>query len=323
MLTKLEKQVLGLVQGPLALCQRPFAAVGRRVGCSAGRVMETIADLKGRGYIRRFGAAVNYAALGRRAALVAGAVPAAKLDRVVATVNSLEGVSHHYLRKHAFNLWFTLQDTSLRKIESVLRRLEEQVGVRFYSLPAQRVFKLDARFNPQGPSLMDFQPVRVLEYFSNYPRVSLTRTEKKVLLLLQGEFPIVERPFDVLAAKSGIEDVLEIAKTLAGKGVIRRIAAVAAYRRLGYTANAMVCFVVHGEDIEAAAEWLSQRPAVSHCYQRRTFDGWPYNLFAMMHGGRKGDLRDFAAGAARRFGISDWVLLPTEREIKKQPVMID
>jgi DNA-binding Lrp family transcriptional regulator len=321
MLTKLEKRVLGQVQGPLKVCQRPFVAVGRRVGCTSEQVIETVNDMKARGYIRRYSAFVNYAVLGRTSTLVAGAVPAAKLDKVVAAVNSLEGVSHHYLRKHTFNLWFTLQDTSLRKIESVLERLEQQIGVRFYSLPAERVFKLDARFSPQGPSLNDFKAGRYVSPES-VERVTLSRTEKKVLILLQGAFPIVERPFDVLSEQSGIEDVLEIAKTLAAKGVIRRIAAVAAYRRLGYTANAMVCFVVPGEDIEAAAEWLSQRPAVSHCYQRRVFDGWPYNLFAMKHGRRLGDLRTFAADAARRFGIAEWVLLPTEKEIKKQPVVV-
>ena len=30
---------------------------------------------------------------------------------------------------------------------------------------------------------------------------------------------------------------------------------------------------------------------VSHCYQRKTFEGWPYNLFAMMHGLSMGDIQ--------------------------------
>ncbi len=322
MLTKLEKQVLGQVQGPLKVCQRPFAVMAQRVGCTSEQVIETVNDLKARGYIRRYSAFVNYAVLGRTSTLVAGAVPAARLDKVVAAVNSLEGVSHHYLRKHTFNLWFTLQDQSHSKIEQTLRQLHNITGVRFYSLPAERVFKLDARFNPQGPSLNDFKAGRYVSPES-VERVTLSRTEKKVLILLQGAFPIVERPFEVLSRQSGIGNFVEVVQNLAAKKVLRRVAAVAAYRKLGYKTNVMACFAVPEDKIESAAKWLSARAAVSHCYQRMTFDGWPYNLFAMMHSGRKGDLRAFAAEAARRFGVSDWVLLPTEREIKKQPVMID
>jgi DNA-binding Lrp family transcriptional regulator len=284
--------------------------------------MEVIGDLRARGYIRRFGAAVNYAVLGRVATLVAAAVPSAKLGRVIAAVNSLEGVSHHYLRKHDFNLWFTLQDTSLRQIDSTLRRLERKTGVQFYSLPALGVFKLDARFNPQGPSSRDFKPTRQVISKTVLRQVSLTPTERKVLSLLQGEFPVVSEPFEVLSRQSGINDFLKITRILAAKWVIRRIAAVAAYRRLGYKSNVMVCFAVSDEEIDSAGKWLSSRPAVSHCYQRRTFDGWPYNLFAMMHAGKISEVKRFAAQAARRFAIPDWVLLPTQKELKKEPVIV-
>jgi DNA-binding Lrp family transcriptional regulator len=322
MLTKLEKRVLGQVQAALPLCQRPFADVGRWVGCSSEEVIESIHKLKAAGYIRRYSAFVNYAVLGRVATLVAAAVPSKKLGRVIAAVNSLDGVSHHYLRKHEFNLWFTLQGLSLRKIEHTLRELNQRLGVQFYSLPAERVFKLDARFNPQGPSQEDFQAGRYLPHESVVGRVSLTRIEKKVLQLLQEDFPITERPFDVLSRQSGVDNFLDVVGSLEAKKVIRRIAAVAAYRKIGYKVNVMACFVLPQDKVESAAKWLSARAAVSHCYERRVFDGWPYNLFAMMHAGRIGDVRQFAVEAARRFGVSKWTLLPTEKELKKQPVMI-
>jgi DNA-binding Lrp family transcriptional regulator len=249
-------------------------------------------------------------------------VPQRKLNKVIAAVNSLEGVSHHYLRKHVFNLWFTLQDQSLRKIGHTLHQLKQSTGVQFYSLPAVRVFKLDARFNPQGPSQNDFKAGRYLPRESVAGRMSLTRTEKKVLRFLQEEFPITERPFDILSRQCGIDNILEVVQSLTAKKVIRRIGAAASYRRLGYKANVMACFALPQDKIESAAMWLSARPAVSHCYQRKVFDGWPYNLFAMVHAGRIGDVRQFADEAARRFAIAKWVLLPTEKEIKKQPVIV-
>ncbi len=322
MLTKLEKRILGLIQEPLKVCRRPFLTVARKAGCTPGQCLKIIAQLKAAGYIRRFSVTVNYSVLGRTAALVAASVPPEKLDKVITAVNLLEGVSHHYLRKHTFNLWFTLQDKSSRKIQNTLHQLAQKTGSRFYSLPAVSVFKLDARFSPQGPSQKDFKAGRFLPPETVPVKVSLTATERKVLSVLQDEFPIVDRPFDVLAAKSGIGNFMEMTLGLISKKAFRRISAVAAYRRLGYKANVMACFAVPSEEIEAAAEWLSQRPAVSHCYQRKIFPGWPYNLFAMMHGGRMGDLRAFATAAARRFGIAEWVLLPTQKELKKKPVMI-
>jgi siroheme decarboxylase len=321
MLTRLEKQILGYVQEPLALSQRPFAAVARRAGCTPKQCIRIINDLKARGYIRRYSAFVNYAVLGPKATLATASVPQKKLNKVIAMVNSLDGVSHHYLRKHVFNLWFTLQDKSLRKIDNTLRQLNKKTGVRFYSMPAVRVFKLDARFCPQGPSQKDFEAGE----FSSPEQVSVKRTlaetEKRVLRLLLDDFPITERPFEVLSEKSGIGNLRKVVGGLVAKKVIRRIGAAAAYRKLGYKANVMACFVLPPKKIESAALWLSARPAVSHCYQRRTFSGWPYNLFAMIHAGRIRDVKQFVFEFAREFAILRWVLLPTEKEIRKQPVM--
>jgi DNA-binding Lrp family transcriptional regulator len=322
MLTKLEIRILGQVQEPLTICQRPFEAMARRVGCTAGEVIETINSLKAGGYIRRYSAFVNYQVLGRTASLVAASVPQRKLKTVITAINSLAGVSHHYMRKHRFNLWFTLQGKSRTNIQQVLGRLTKKTGVEFYSLPAERVFKLDARFSPKGPSRNDFKAATFRHPKSSDAGVRLTKVEKKTLVLLQQDIPLIQRPFDMLSRQSGIEDFLAIARQLAAKKVIHRIAAAAAYRKLGYETNVMACFAVPQDKIESAAMWLSARPAVSHCYQRRVFDGWPYNLFAMMHGGQIGDLRGFAGEAARRFGITEWELLPTQKELKKKPVMI-
>jgi DNA-binding Lrp family transcriptional regulator len=321
MLTGLEKQILSRVQEPLKLSRRPFTAMARRAGCTSKQCIQIIRELQTRGYIRRYGAAVNYAVLGRTAVLATASVPQKKLTRVIAAVNSLEGVSHHYLRKHLFNLWFTLQDKSSQKIQNTLNQLNKKTGVLFYAMPAVRVFKLDARFSPQGPSGKDFEAGVFQSPGRISVGVSLTQMEKRVLRLLQGDFPVMERPFDTLSEKSGIENFKTIAQSLVARKVIRRIAAAAAYRKLGYKTNVMACFVLPREKIELAAQWLSARPAVSHCYQRRPFSGWPYNLFAMVHAGRIRDVKQCVAGFVREFAILKWVLLPTEKELKKQPVI--
>jgi len=323
MLTEIEKQILRMVQEPLPLCEQPFAAMAHRLGCPPERLIATIRNLKKTGLIRRYGAIVNYAALSRTATLVAASVPQEKLNELITAVNSLAGVSHHYLRKHLFNLWFTLQGASPQEIENTLCQLNRQTNVRFYSLPAVRVFKLDVRFRPEGPLQEDFERMGFLPPENPAAVVSLTEMEKKSLRFLQEDFPIMERPFEAMRQKSGIANIEEFAGGLVAKGVVHRIAAILNHCKLGYQANGMACFALPQGKIESVARALAARPAVSHCYQRETFAGWPYNLFAMIHAGRIEDVERFVSSLAEEYGISEWVLLPTEKELKKQPVLYD
>jgi DNA-binding Lrp family transcriptional regulator len=320
MLTEMEKQILWAIQGALPLCDRPFAAMARRAGCSESQCVSIIGDLKAQGFIRRYGAIVNYAVLGRAATLVTASVSQEKLAEVITAVNALAGVSHHYLRKHSFNLWFTLQGGSPQAIEKILHQLSRQTGQRFYSLPAERFFKLAVRFFPEGPSKKDFEAGEFSPSESPASVVSLTEEEKKVLRFLQEDFPITETPFDSLCQKNGVADVKQLAEGLITRQVIRRIAAVLDYRKLGYDVNVLTCFAVPAEAIEPVAYALSSRPAVSHCYQRRPFAGWPCNLFAMIHAGAMEDVERFVSNLAEHCGIREYVLLPTERELKKAPV---
>jgi DNA-binding Lrp family transcriptional regulator len=320
MLTEMEKQILWAIQGALPLCDRPFAAMARRAGYSPSQYVSILGDLKARGFIRRYGAVVNYAVLGRAATLVTASVAQGKLAEVIAAVNAMAGVSHHYLRKHSFNLWFTLQSESPQAIEKILRQLGRQTGERFYSLPVERFFKLAVRFRPEGPSKKDFEAGEFSPSESPAPGVSLTEEEKKALRFLQEDFPITETPFDSLCRKTGVADVKQLAEGLVARQVIRRIAAVLDYRKLGYNTNVLACFAAPAERIEAAAYSLSAMSAVSHCYQRRPFAGWPYNLFAMIHAGAMEDVERFVSSLAEKYGIRETVLLPTEKELKKTPV---
>ena len=46
--------------------------------------------------------------LGYRSSLVAGRVAADRVEEAAAVIGAHPGVSHSYLRDHAWNLWFTL-----------------------------------------------------------------------------------------------------------------------------------------------------------------------------------------------------------------------
>ncbi|MEN6308836.1 MAG: hypothetical protein ABFD91_13900 [Anaerohalosphaeraceae bacterium] len=308
----LDNVILRWVQNPLPLTERPFLALAQQAGCSEAQVLAAIRRLKEQGYIRRYRAQLDYKRLGRVAALVTASVPTEKLDTVAAAVSAIEGVSHNYLRNHRFNLWFTCQDESFERIEAILGKLTQQTGVEFRALPAETVYKLDVRFDPVGPSARDFLAADYQPVCEPASVVELTADQRQGLRFLQEDIALTESPLS--------PDLLKIAQDLSDKGIIRRIAAVLDHRKLGYTVNVMLAAVVDKDRMDAAGKAMASRAAVSHCYQRKTFAGWPYNLFAMIHAGRMEDVQRFIDGLAEEYRICDYAFLPTVREFKKKPV---
>ena len=60
------------------------------------------------GIIRRLGANFTSRKLGYTSTLCAARVAPESLDHFVAVVNRYPGVTHNYLRRHRYNVWFTL-----------------------------------------------------------------------------------------------------------------------------------------------------------------------------------------------------------------------
>ncbi|MDR2725934.1 MAG: Lrp/AsnC family transcriptional regulator, partial [Candidatus Adiutrix sp.] len=89
------------------------------------------------------------------------------------------------------------------------------------------------------------------------------------------------------------------------------------HQKSGFKANAMVVWLVAPGEIEAAGERLAGLPYVSHCYQRRTAPGWPFNLYTMIHADSPARLKGFLAEMAEVCRASDWRVLESLRELKK------
>jgi DNA-binding Lrp family transcriptional regulator len=100
--------------------------------------------------------------------------------------------------------------------------------------------------------------------------------DQRILSLLQTEFPVAARPFDVLAERLGAEpeDLLARIRRLAEAGVIRRIGPVFDSRRLGYSST-LAAARVPAERLAEVAERASRLPGVTHNYERRG----AYNLW--------------------------------------------
>ncbi len=317
-LTELQKRLCTLLQQGIPVCERPFTKIAKNLGVNTDQVLDNIRQLKNTGIIRRFRAIINHRTLGKESTLVTAHVPEDILKNVTESVNNLSGVSHNYLREHFYNLWFTLQAKTTGEIDDILSGLREKFGIDFHSLPVFRTFKLSVQFNVIGN-----KPNNENKNVSKPEnrKVSLNENEKYVLLKLQNELEITEKPFSFLVNENlSIDDILKIIQHLIDTGVIRRIAAVINYTEIGFNANVMFACQVPKERIVDTGEKLASMEIVSHCYERKTFNDWPYNLFGMLHARSMDELKREVDEFIKAENIKSYQLLPTTAELKKVPV---
>ena len=65
---------------------------------------------------------------------------------------------------------------------------------------------------------------------------------------------------------------------------------------------------------------MAQHPAVTHCYQRPTYDDWPYSHFTMVHGVSEAECEQFGREIASATGLDERKLVYSRREYKKTRV---
>ncbi len=147
----------------------------------------------------------------------------------------------------------------------------------------------------------------------------LSEKEKEVVRQLQKGILAVPRPFAHMAEQTGISEgkVMEIISSLKERGYLKRICAVLRHQEAGYTANALAVWNVPDGQIESAGLFMAGLPEVTHCYQRARGPGWPYNLYAMLHGRSREDCARAAQKIASALNLDDYLLLFSTAELKK------
>ncbi|MHC4520858.1 MAG: siroheme decarboxylase subunit beta [Planctomycetota bacterium] len=319
-LTDFQKQLCNRLQRGLPLCGRPYAEIAKALNSTEDEVLEQTRQLKEAGIIRRIAAVLNHRALGYSGTLVTAHVPDEQLPPATAAINALPGVSHNYLRQHRFNMWFTLQEDSPEQIRRTLSQLQAKLGVEFHSLPVTRIFKLDVRFDAESDDDVLLQDV---ERPPRAKPVELTDVQRLALSHLQPGLDVTPRPFDKVRPQDMTEaDLFARLTELLKADVIRRIAGVLNHHKLGFNANIMFAGEVAPEHIVEAGRWLAHSGTVSHCYERETFPGWPYNLFAMLHGRTMAQIQHTLDNFSATGHVRSFELLPTQAELKKQPVCV-
>lgn len=117
--------------------------------------------------------------------------------------------------------------------------------------------------------------------------------DRRLILATQNGLPLVSRPYQQIGEQLGIssEEVMARLANMLKSGLIRRIGAVPNHYAIGYTANGMSVWDVPDEHIDQLGARVGALDFVTHCYHRpRKPPTWPYNLFAMVHGGSRAEV---------------------------------
>lgn len=323
-LTDPERNVLTVLQRGIDLVERPFSALA----LPEPAVLDLLRRARTAGVIRRFGGVFDARRLGYQSVLCAVDADPPAMNDLAAIVAAHPGVTHCYERRpfpestHYPALWFTLALPHERfddGLAALRRKLHPHA---FLQLPAVRRFKIDVVFDLRTRERDETFPGSAAPSFHGAVSPSspapLTDADRDLVRLLDGDVPLCARPFEALADELGmpVSSLLARLRDWSRQGVLRRIGIVLYHRRAGFTANGMCVWPVNG-DIPAAGRRVAARPEVTHCYQRPRREGFPFDLYAMIHNGRPSDTRALFEELSDACALPDGEVFLSYREFKK------
>ena len=223
--------------------------------------------------------------------LVAAKVDAEHPHRAAKIINSHPGVSHNYLRTHEFNLWFTIatppdSELGLQGTLDVLQRLTGAESIR--QLPTLTLFKINMNLEMEKGTEALAAVVEAARRASSSAQ-PYDELDVAVIRALQGPMEVVDRPYDEAAAEVGMTSPTSSA-TSSGWSSASSCAASPRSSSTAAPASPPTAWASGRcptrRSPTSAGGWPSVR-GISHCYERPTYEDWPYSVFTMAHGRSK------------------------------------
>jgi DNA-binding Lrp family transcriptional regulator len=327
---------------------------------SEQEVFDAVEMRRASGVIRRIGGVYDSKKLGFISRLCAGKVPTSSQDfsteshdetpmeKFATVVMGEPAITHNYIRSHEYNVWFTVIAENEAAIETVVERVCAKTKLHdVHVLSATKKYKINTVMKVEAPvdsdcKKNDGERGESREVCRCEPKVmlppagALTDADKSRIRVACGDLPHTLTPFKDWGVSCD-----ELREDLASKRM-RRFGAIIRHQNAGFAFNAMVCFrldenglmnssTLRHSDLEvrctkgeksSKALVLAKKHYISHCYERPTFEGFPYNLYAMMHANSADQLDQYIADCVESLNALqstpiDYVVLSSVRELKK------
>ena len=139
MLTELEKKLIASIQEDIAVTDRPYLGIAKKLGISEETLLGSLQSLCSRGFIRRFGATLRHQRTGFTAnAMVAWKVDEDRIEEVGQKMASFRQVSHCYRRNPTdewpYNLYTMVHANDEQSCQATARKMSSATSVEDYKL---------------------------------------------------------------------------------------------------------------------------------------------------------------------------------------------
>ncbi len=304
------------IQKNFPLVPEPYKELAQRCKISEEEVFEALTDLKNKGILRQISAIFNPQALGYQTTLVAASTPKKEIEQAARIINAYPGVSHNYLRDHYYNLWFTIAVPPGHMLKETIQKLLNRAGIdEFLILPVKKIFRIALILNFGEENEDSDQEIQLITK-------KIATPDKKTISLVrltQEDLPLVARPFGILGEKISLseEEILNWIKQGLKSGLIRRFAGLIKHTKAGFRGNVMVAWQVPEQRVEEVGKKLAGEHGITHCYERRSYMHWPYNLYTMLHAKDHEEALSLIRTLAPKYNLSKYLPLFTIKELKK------
>jgi DNA-binding Lrp family transcriptional regulator len=136
----------------------------------------------------------------------------------------------------------------------------------------------------------------------------LSAEDRTLIRIVQHGLPLVSRPYADIAERLSTteQDVINRLQKLVNDGSIKRYGVVVRHRELGYRANGMVVWDVPDNRVSELGSCIGRFPCVTLSYRRpRRLPQWPYNLFTMVHGRNREEVKQKVEEIVETCGLQD------------------
>ena len=290
-MNELGRQFINRYQGGFPLEEQPFASVAADLGTDAATVIGMIQALLDDGALSRFGPLYDASSMGGSLTLAALSVPQDRFDEVTRLVNDLPEVAHNYQREHALNMWFVLATETPELLQQAIDRIEQAANLPVYNFPKLQTFYLGLWLQLNTSGEVSTQPIPGP---LKQGGMIIDELDRKIVSATQSGLPLQTAPYTEVAAACGCDTqtVMQRMRHMLDRGVIRRIGAIPNHYKLGLGGNGMSVWDVNDDRLLELGAQVGRLDFVSHCYERpRHLPLWPYNLFAMVHGHNRDEVK--------------------------------
>ncbi|TYO94996.1 AsnC family transcriptional regulator [Desulfallas thermosapovorans] len=137
--------------------------------------------------------------------------------------------------------------------------------------------------------------------------MSVDQTDKKLLQIIQSDFPVVQRPYEMIGRQLGIsgQEVMDRISRLQQAGIIRRLGGLFDSRKIGYTGT-LCALRVPEEEIDRVAQIINSYPGITHNYLRNHH----YNMWFTLLAESEQHINSILNEIKEKTGLADILNLP-------------